>query len=115
MNVLLSNRRPTLFALALLLVALLLAPLLLAEVPQPTTPEQVVDKAWALARQSGSYHFHTSIDQQTIARPSLRNAGRPPRHDYFTMDGTVDQPAERLELSLWRSRTPDPDRAVSVK
>ncbi len=68
-----TNRRFTLLALMLALFALLV-PLALAEGQQSSTPEQVVAKAWELARTSGTY---TLPDERRAAdRPGAEPAER---------------------------------------
>ncbi len=114
MNILPTNHRYALLAPVLALIALLL-PLALAGQPASHSPQQAVERAWGLAQDSGAYSFHTSIDQQTNAVPSLRSAGRPPRHDYLSLQGSLDQPAERMELAMWRTLGPQPPNAMQVR
>src|SRR3954447_26802195 len=112
MHVLPTNRRSTLVTLALTLFALLLVPLALAEDHGPLTPQQAGQQAWDLARFSGAYAFQSGIDQQTTLGPGLQNVGRPPRPDELSLRGNVDQPADTMQLQLWRSLSPQPQNPV---
>lgn len=109
-----NNGRSNTLVLALALLALMV-PLVLVERTQSLSPQGAVERAWDLAHTSGVYTFQTAIDQQTRAVPSLRSTGRPPRHDYVSLHGEVDQPAERMGLSMWRSLGPEPANALQIR
>src|SRR5438128_9805034 len=97
-----------------LLIGMLALPLLKATVT-PSGAAGPIAQAWELARQSGSYSFRTTVDQQTLPEASLLNAGRPARHDYLTLQGSIDQPNHHMDLSLWRSLGPDPATTLQLR
>ena len=97
--------------LAVLLIVLSIVP----SARQRASAQESIARAWSLARASGDYAFQTSVDQQVQSAPSVRSAGQPPRHDYLSLRGTIDQPAEQMDLTLWRSRDPQPTHAVELR
>jgi hypothetical protein len=107
-------RRFAFLALALALGALVYV-IAFTQASTASTPQDTVAHAWDLAQASGAYRFQTAIDQRTSAMPSLRNAGRLPRHDYVSLRGRIDQPAEQLDLLLWRANTPQPKDALELR
>lgn len=110
------THRLAVLALVLAIALVSLVSLTQAADPQPGSPHQAVERAWSLARASGAYAFQTAVDQQPLSAPSLRTAGQPPRHEYLSLRGRIDQPGARTELVLWRSRSPEPTKdALEVR
>lgn len=68
-----------------------------------TSPSEQVAEAWELARLSGVYDFRTELVQTTDPALSLTNAGREPEIQRIYIEGQVDQPAERMAMSLWQN------------
>ena len=95
-------------------LSLVLVPLALGR-STPLTPAATVARAWELAEESGSYRFQTLIAQQATLQPSLHSAGRGASHAYLSLRGTLDQPANRLELQIWQSNDPEPTNAAEVR
>jgi hypothetical protein len=94
-------------ALAAVLLALLL-PLALLRTRQPAGDADALSNAWALAEASGSYRYRSQVEQTTIPRASLANAGRPPRLERYGLEGSIDRRNESLELQLWLNGIGDP-------
>lgn len=107
---------PTLVAGCLLaLVAALGLAVLLPRAAASASSRDAVTGAWQLAQDSGTYRFRSELRQTATQAPSLRSAGSPPREDQLTLEGKVDQPAEALELTLWRGAAGDPATGISIR
>src|SRR6185369_6052355 len=109
-------RRHRRVALALLapLGILLLLPWLLPSAAADSSAQQAVAQAWDLARASGSYRYHAALDQTTYPGPSLHNVGRASRQDHLIIDGTLDQPRQKMEFSLQPKDNPNAAVAMRV-
>ncbi|MGD2205171.1 MAG: hypothetical protein PVH17_00205, partial [Anaerolineae bacterium] len=99
------KRKAQLLAIVLLVGLSLVA---LGVLPQPgaarqPSPEQVVQRAWRNAQESGVYHFATELVQTTHPAPKLANAGRTSRVDSLYIEGETDLPSRSLQMALWQS------------
>ena len=79
------------------------------------TPRQAVERAWKLAKASGSYSFRSEIVQTTLPAPKLSSAGRRAREEHLTVDGSIDQPAKSMEMILWTGANLEPENGVQVR
>ncbi len=70
---------------------------------QSLSPQEMITQAWELARQSGSYHYHSQVEQTTYPLPKLSNSGRAPQEDTVTLDGSVNVPEASMEMTLWQN------------
>ena len=61
-----------------------------------------IREAWTLAQQSGVYRFRTTVEQTTFPAPRLTNVGRSSQTDRFVMQGQVDRPQDRIEMTVQR-------------
>ncbi|MEM7802069.1 MAG: hypothetical protein AAF633_22945, partial [Chloroflexota bacterium] len=73
----------------------------------------VVERAWELAYESGSYAFRTDMLQTTSLAQSLENAGRNDRNDRIYIEGNADRIEKRLFTEMWRAGYEE--QAISVK
>ena len=85
---------------ALLLVALAAAPLASLASSEPPTPAEAVQQAWERARDLGAYRFTTDLEA------TISPAGQPAptsgaRYERLYIEGRVDLPAQKLEMTLW--------------
>ncbi len=103
-------------AWALLLLAIGLICGGLALLPrQPATPQQLVGNAWQRAQTSGSYRYIASIEQTTTQPPSLAAAGGARQQtSHVTLDGTINQRAQQLHLTLWPNGSGRPEEALEL-
>ena len=81
----------------------------------PSSPQQAVQQAWELAQDSGSYQYRSRVAQTTYPAPKLTNAGRSPREDHLGVEGSIDQPAGTMEMTLWKDASFAPDRGVEIR
>ena len=63
-------------------------------------PAEVVEEAWQRAREAGSYRFVTDIET-TVSAPGQPPPTRGARYERLYIEGQVDLPAEKLEMTLW--------------
>ncbi|MDY7077858.1 MAG: LamG-like jellyroll fold domain-containing protein [Chloroflexota bacterium] len=91
---------------SLITITLMLTLLALGIVSQADTgdgessPHEAVETAWARAQELGRYHFATEFQQITFPAPTLSNVGRGPQEDFLYVEGQVDLPNDRLEMTL---------------
>ncbi len=64
-------------------------------------PAEKVARAWELAAQSGVYGFDIRIQQVTSPLPMLANVGLSPRQQEVFIAGTVDKPAETMQMAMY--------------
>ncbi|MBX3001942.1 MAG: hypothetical protein KF893_25685, partial [Caldilineaceae bacterium] len=64
--------------------------------------EQIVQRAWLLAQESGAYDFRTEIEQTTYHAPALTNVGRPAHVESLYLEGKTDTRAKEFELAMWQ-------------
>jgi uncharacterized repeat protein (TIGR01451 family) len=105
-------------AVALFVLWLITFPASAQEGTSPTTipnDKQAIDEAWHLAQASGIYHYRSLVAQTSFPAPSVTNAGREPTQSAFGVEGSVDLPAETLEMTLWRDASFDPARGVAMR
>jgi hypothetical protein len=88
-------------SIALLLMGLATAPPV-SWAGGPPLPEEVVQRAWQLAWESGAYHFATEIVQTTYPAPAVANLGRSSRQETVYIEGNVDLPMHTMLMSLWQ-------------
>lgn len=100
-------------ALLSLLVLLLL--ILLPAAEATDSAESIITQAWQRAQDSGSYAFHSTVDQTTYPVPSLRNSGRQPIVDQIGLAGSVDLLARTIQMTFWPDASFDPAHGVSVR
>lgn len=104
---------PVLFACVLLVALALVSPHAAQSSPDPLSiawnnlraaslAEQSVQRAWLLAQVSGSYNFHTELEQTTYYAPALTNVGRPVQVDSLYLEGQTDVKNQTLQLALWQ-------------
>ncbi len=76
-----------------------------------------LERAWNLARDSGSYRFTATVRQQTVPQASPANVGRQSRQDQLYLDGRTNLEASQLEMTLWQQGGTilDPDTGVQVR
>ena len=79
------------------------------------TPQEVIENAWKLAQQSGTYSFRSAIEQTTYPAPTITNAGRDPKQDTLAMEGDIDQPAETLEMTVWPDQSFNPETGIAIR
>ncbi len=78
-------------------------------------PESALRGAWQKARQVGAYSFSSTVTQTTFPAPLLGNAGRHPDVKTLTLEGEVDQAADRLRLWLWEGPPETFDRGAALE
>jgi len=74
-----------------------------------------ISNAWVLAEASGSYRYRSQIEQTTIPRASLANAGRTTRQERYALEGSIDRRSESMDLQLWLNGVGDPSGATAVR
>ncbi|MEM7111243.1 MAG: LamG-like jellyroll fold domain-containing protein [Chloroflexota bacterium] len=79
------------------------------------TPEQVVQQAWEFAQVSGSYEYRSQLEQITYPAPSLSSAGRDKQVHQLFVEGSIDQPNEKMELSLWENSGGVAEDAIQLR
>ena len=101
-----QTHRPR-FILVVLLLALLSIGAFLAltnrSQAQPLTAKEEIINAWGLAQASGTYNYHSQVQQVTYPVPKLSNTSRSPQEDTLTMSGSINLPAESMEMTLWQN------------
>ncbi|MCO5198203.1 MAG: Ig-like domain-containing protein, partial [Anaerolineae bacterium] len=96
-------------AILLVLAGLLLIGTLATDVDaQSAGVQSTLDKVYEAAVSADFYSFHTHVVQTTNPAPKLANVGRHPRTDQLHLNGSVDQVAEEITMSLWSGREGDP-------
>ena len=73
-----------------------------SEAGRPPSSEDVVQRAWRLAQESGAYRFSTEIVQTTYPAPALVNVGRSSRQDTVHIEGETSLPERTMRMSLWQ-------------
>src|SRR6476469_1390395 len=104
--------------LALALAALLIGMVGLSGLQRstPADPAQAAfARAWELAQASGAYGYRSEIEQTSYPAASLSGAGRAPRTDALTLEGTIDQPRERMELTVMQRDQPSSATALKAE
>jgi hypothetical protein len=83
-----------------LLLAFLLVPRLLTPASATLNPQQVVQRAWELARQSGSYHFVAQVDQVNIPLSIPTNVGKKSTQQSVRLEGMTNLAERKMEFTL---------------
>ena len=100
-------KRSIYIALALSLAAILL---ILIALPQASRvvpgsaapdPQQVVQRAWELAKQAGSYRFVAQVDQFYVPLPTPLNVGKASRQQSARLEGTTNLAERKMEFTLF--------------
>ncbi len=86
----------------LVLLTLFLIPAISQAAPD-TSPQAVLQRAWELAEQSGSYHFSSRVVQKTALTPSLANTGKSSRVETLYLDGNTDRMEGSLFMRIWQN------------
>ncbi|MCB9434659.1 MAG: hypothetical protein H6668_22070 [Ardenticatenaceae bacterium] len=86
-----------------------------AETDLPESAAQTIQQAWQATKDSGVYDFRASYEQTRHFAPSLKNAGKEPVADQLFIEGQVNEPAETLEMTLWRSGGPESGNALAMR
>ena len=79
------------------------------------SPQDIINTAWELAHESGSYAYQTAVSQTIYPAPSLTNVGRQPEEETIALQGTVDLPADLMEMTIWQNGVPEPETGLSVR
>lgn len=90
--------------LALLITSLILgilfvSPLVAASMPD--SPAARLNESWHLAEERGAYHYNSTLEQTTAPLPTLANVGVGSKTQQILIEGSVDRPAETMQLKLW--------------
>ncbi|MEE8389604.1 MAG: hypothetical protein V3S14_02260, partial [Anaerolineae bacterium] len=89
-----------------------------SSIPSITLPRSdgdAIRDAWTLARQSGVYRFRSQVEQTTYPAPRLTNVGRSSRTDRFALEGQVDQPQDRMEMTLFQDASFNSNDGYSIR
>lgn len=78
-------------------------------------PTDVLEQAWGLAQQSGSYHYRSSVEQTIYPALTVQNAGRDPRVDHLGVEGQTDVLAETMSMTLWPDGSFNPQTGIEAK
>ncbi|MEM7115428.1 MAG: thrombospondin type 3 repeat-containing protein, partial [Chloroflexota bacterium] len=79
------------------------------------TPAEAVQNAWQSTKDSGVYDFRANYEQTRHLAPSLKNAGKDPIEDQLFIEGQVNEPAESLEMTMWRTGGPESGNALAMR
>jgi hypothetical protein len=60
-----------------------------------------LELAWQAARESGAYHYDTTIEQTIRPLPKLENVGLSSREQRFYLEGDTDLMDHSMYLKLW--------------
>jgi hypothetical protein len=60
-----------------------------------------LDKVWQTARDSGAYHYNTTIAQTTHPLPKLENVGLSSKEQRFFIEGDTNLPERAMFLKIW--------------
>ncbi|MCP4537855.1 MAG: hypothetical protein GY832_11990 [Chloroflexi bacterium] len=77
-------------------------------------PKQQIARAWDQAIDIGRYEFHTTVLQTLHPTLRLENVGRTARTEKYTINGEMDQPAERMLLQMQIPNQPPLDLKVEA-
>lgn len=106
--------RPFHYPLMVLVVSLSMLPFVLTQAQQ-SSPQSTVEHAWQRAKASGSYRYQAAIEQTTYPAASITSLGRTPQIDRLALEGAIDGPQNRVELSLWNGTDRSPVKAHSSR
>ena len=74
-----------------------------------------IPRAIELAAKSGSYDYHSFVEQTTYLAPSFGNAGRAPKVEQLGLSGSADAEADMIEMTLWQDGSFDPATGVEMQ
>ncbi|HYF63552.1 MAG TPA: hypothetical protein VD886_12110, partial [Herpetosiphonaceae bacterium] len=111
------SRRPRMLGLGLLVVCAIsvILPFALGGAAPDDSPEAAVRRAWGLASASGTYRYRSQVEQTSYPRHNLANTGRSARQERFSLEGSVDQPNETMELSVWPNSGGRASEAIGMR
>jgi hypothetical protein len=75
----------------------------------------IVNAAWEKAVASGTYAYQADLKQTVIPAPSLINAGRQPQVTKMLLEGSIDQAADTMEMTVWNDSSGDPNKGIGIR
>ena len=90
--------RLAIFSLIVALLALASWPYL--STAAPLSDGQRLQQAWQQATNIGQYHYHTDVVQKIYPTEQLENVGRRVQSQEISVEGQIDQAADRMSLRL---------------
>jgi hypothetical protein len=90
------------FGVTLMLLFLALFPTgrRIAPASAAPNPQHVVQRAWELVRQAGSYSFTAQVDQVSIPLPLPSNVGRHSQQQSALLEGTTNLAERKMDFTL---------------